>query len=317
MTAPLPGGSRRAIVALRAAIEKGLAEAPKPVEYAAPPTTQAVPAVIERKHKAAYFNEPRKAADEHPHIQVVPQPLAETPAPAAAMETQTAPEKRKGGRPKLAGDPAYRRAKPFPHAVIDDFLPSDMAEEAFLAFPNADDPIWRTHGREFTGEGHSRKLECAKAEAMPEALRKAFELLTGEGALAKLKALTGFDDLFADPSLYGGGITLTPAGGFLDTHADFNWQDELKAYRTVNLLLYLNPGWVEGDGGELELWADGKCAKRIAPIQNRAAIFTTTDNAIHGVAKCAKERRAVSVYYYRKEAAPGISPEPHKTKWAD
>lgn len=296
MTAPLPGGGRRAIVALRAAIEKGLVEAPKPVEYKAPPVTMA-------------YSGP-----------VAPKPVAPVVAVAVAepsVEPQAEPEKRKGGRPKLAGDPAYRRAKPFPHAVIDDFLPDDMAEEAFLAFPNADDPIWREHGREFTGDGHSRKLECAKVEAMPEALRKVFDLLTGEPALEKLKALTGFDDLFADPSLYGGGITLTPAGGFLDVHSDFNVASHLNAYRTVNLLWYCNPGWEEGDGGELELWTDGKCAKRIAPIQNRAAVFTTTDNALHGVAKCAKERRAVSVYYYRKEAAPGISPEPHKTKWAD
>ena len=311
MTAPLPGGSRRAIVALRAAIEKGLAEAPKPVTYEAPPVTQAVPAVTERKHKAAYFNEPRTAADLH--FVPEPQPVIERVIETVAVE----PEKRKGGRPKLAGDPAYRRAKPFPHAVIEDFLPAELAEDAYLAFPSADDPIWREHGREFTGDGHSKKLECAKVAAMPEPLRKVFDLLTGPGALDKLKALTGFDDLFADPSLYGGGITLTPPGGFLDVHADFNWQDELQAYRTVNLLIHLNPDWQDGDGGELELWADGKCARSIPPAMNTAVVFTATDNALHGVAKANKERRTISAYYYRKQAAAGISADPHRTKWAD
>ena len=57
MTAPLPGGGRRAIVALRAAIEKGLAEAPKPVEYKAPPVTQAVPFNPSTKHNTAYFKD--------------------------------------------------------------------------------------------------------------------------------------------------------------------------------------------------------------------------------------------------------------------
>jgi len=293
MTAPLPGGSRRAIVALRTAIEKGQVAPPQPVAYATPAPTMAV------------VSGPTSSA---PYI---PEPIAivEEAEPQAAQ--------RKGGRPKLPGDPAYRRAKPFPHAAIDDFLPAEMAEDAYLSFPNADDPIWKDHGREFTGDGHSKKLECAKVEAMPEPLRKVFDLLTGEGCLNKLKALTGFDDLFADPSLYGGGITLTPPGGFLDAHADFNWQDELKAYRTVNLLIYLSPDWQKGDGGELELWADGEVIKRYAPRMNTAVVFTTTDNAIHGVAKTNKERRAISVYYYRKDAAPGISPDPHKTRWAD
>ena len=316
MTAPLPGGGRRAIVALRAAIEKGLVEAPKPVEYAPPPVTQAVPFNPSTKHNTAYFKDPsRKAADEHPHIQIVPQPLAETPA--AVVEPEAEPEKRKGGRPKLAGDPAYRRAKPFPHAVIDDFLPDDMAEEAFLAFPNADDPIWREHGKDFSGDGHARKMHMGKRDAMPEALQRVVDLVNSPAAIDKLKALTGFDDLMPDPDLYGGGITLMPAGGYLDRHLDFNFAQHLGAYRTLNLIVYLNPGWQEGDGGELELWADGKCAKRIEPLQNRAVIFTTTDQALHGVAPCVKDRRALNFYFYRKEAAPGISPEPHKTKWAD
>lgn len=296
MTAPLPGGGRRAIVALRAAIEKGLVEAPKPVEYKAPPVTMAYSGPVAPK----------------PVALVAPVAVAEP-----SVEPQAEPEKRKGGRPKLAGDPAYRRAKPFPHAVIDDFLPDDMAEEAFLAFPNANDPIWREHGKDFSGDGHARKMHMGKRDAMPEALQRVVDLVNSPAAIEKLKALTGFDELMPDPDLYGGGITLMPAGGYLDKHLDFNFAQHLGAYRTLNLIVYLNPGWTEGDGGELELWADGKCAKRIAPLQNRAVIFTTTDQALHGVAPCAKERRAVNFYFYRAEAAPGISPEPHKTKWAD
>lgn len=292
MTAPLPGGSRRAIVALRAAIEKGLAEAPKPVAYATPAPTMArsAPAPI-------------------------PAPVAEPPREAVALPPVA--EKRRGGRPKLPGDPDYRRAKPWPHMVIDDFLPEDIAQEAFMAFPAADDPVWRRHGREFTGGDKARKLEMAKREAMPEALQRIVDLIHGDTALAKFRAMTGFDDLEADPSLYGGGLNLVEPGGFLKPHADFNWAEHLKAYRTVNVLLYLNFGWKPGDGGELELWADGKVARRIEPIGNRCVIFTTTDDAVHGYGPVSATRRSLNFYLYRKTAAPGIASEPHKTRWAD
>ena len=55
--------------------------------------------------------------------------------------------------------------------------------------------------------------------------------------------------------LEGGGLHQSPAGGFLNIHADFtvhphhrNWQ------RRANLLLYLNDDWKPEYGGDLELW---------------------------------------------------------------
>lgn len=249
-----------------------------------------------------------------PVAPVLPPPVL-TIVPTAAPQTE--PEKRKGGRPKLAGDPSYRRAKPFPHVVIEDFLPAELADDAYLAFPNADDPIWREHGREFTGDGHSKKLECAKVEAMPEALRKVFDLLTGPAALEKLKTLTGFDDLFADPSLYGGGITLTPPGGFLRPHADFNFADHLKAYRVVNLIVWLNSGWKRGDGGELQLYRLGQVEKSIEPTFNRAAVFTCSKDAVHGYGEVTAPRRSLSVYFYRYKAPLGFDGTPHRTIWHD
>jgi hypothetical protein len=270
----LPGGRRRAIVALRTAIERGEAQAPAPVA-----------------------------------------PLS-IPAPAVAATPQPGPPKRKGGRPKAVGDPSYRNAKPWPHAVIDDFLPSEMAVEAFLAFPNANDPIWKAHGREFTGDGNSRKLEMPKRSEMPEALQKVVDLVNGPEALAKVRALTGFDDLMPDPELYGGGLNIVEAGGYLKPHGDFNWNDGLKAYRTVNLIVYLNDEWRPEDGGELELWTDGVCAAKVEPLFNRAVIFTTTQKAVHGYGPVKATRRSLNFYFYRQEPAAGIATAPHKTIWA-
>jgi hypothetical protein len=36
---------------------------------------------------------------------------------------------------------AYRNAAPFPHAVLDDFLPAEVAEAALAAFPDLADPV--------------------------------------------------------------------------------------------------------------------------------------------------------------------------------
>lgn len=271
MTAPLPGGSRRAIIALRTAIDRGLVPAPQPV---------AVPVVAVTGVEATERTEPK------------------------VYQRKTL----------SLGDKSYRLAKPWPHAVIDEFLPEDIAEAAAGAFPNADDPIWRSHGREFTGGDRANKLEMAKRDAMPEALQRVVDMLNGP-ALEKVRKLTGFDDLASDPSLYGGGLNLVPPGGFLKAHADFNTHEG--RYRTVNVIVYLNRDWQSGDGGELELWADGKVAKKIEPIFNRAVVFTTNQAAVHGYSPVKKERRSIGVYYYRDQPAKGIAAEPHKTLWVD
>lgn len=205
----------------------------------------------------------------------------------------------------------YLAAEPYPHAVIDGFLPEDMAESALRAFPNADDDRWMV----FTGNGKAEKREMADIRLMPKAVRTALSCANLRGKrLARM--FTGLNDLECDPTLYGGGLNLVEPGGFLAPHADFNFRDGL-GYRTVNLLVYLNKSWKQGDGGELELWDGDEVAKRIEPIFNRAVIFTTTGTAIHGYGPVKRTRRSMNLYFYRKTAAPGIAVEPHRTLWAD
>lgn len=211
---------------------------------------------------------------------------------------------------------AYADALPWPHAVINGFLPAPMADAAAEEFPEARDRIWSDHGREFSN-GRARKLEMAKTSAMPVALQRVVSLVHSPAMLRRLRGLTGFDDLTPDASLYGGGLNLVEPGGFLDVHADFNWNDDLKAYRTVNLIVYLNRGWKPGDGGELELWSDGECRKKIEPRLNRAVLFTTTQAALHGYGPVQKTRRSMNFYFYRARPASGIAAHPHRTMWAN
>lgn len=56
-----------------------------------------------------------------------------------------------------------------------------------------------------------------------------------------------------DPYMFGGGLHATSTGGKLATHADYNKHPIFKLDRRLNLLIYLNEGWTEENGGWLKL----------------------------------------------------------------
>ncbi len=60
----------------------------------------------------------------------------------------------------------YRSAKPFPHAVIDDFLPPRVADRALRVFPGPESECWLDwtkrdviHQPRKPGIGHAARLE--------------------------------------------------------------------------------------------------------------------------------------------------------------
>lgn len=114
-----------------------------------------------------------------------------------------------------------------------------------------------------------------------------------------------------DPFLHGGGLHMTGVGGTLTPHADFHVTKELQMYRRLNLLVYLNDSWQEGDGGELELWDKGgkRIAKTVAPTLGTAVLFRTDAKSIHGFTNPVARlpRRSVALYYYTVEDAEEFS----------
>lgn len=186
---------------------------------------------------------------------------------------------------------------------MDDFLPQRMAEMAEAAFPSVESRDWK----HYESEG-GKKLEMADYARMPKALQEVVHYVNRTP-----RGLFGFDDLFPDHALYGGGLNMARPGDFLKPHADFNWNDELKAYRTVNLILYLNRDWREEWGGVLDLNGE-----RVLPTFNRAVAFVTRTDAVHGYGPVTGPvpRKSIGFYFYRKAPADGVAVEPHRTLWA-
>lgn len=196
----------------------------------------------------------------------------------------------------------FRTANPYPHLVMEDFLIADHAEELHRVFPGPDD---RMAWDRFGAHGYEVKLGSSDEQAFPAPLRQAMHDLNSGPFIRFLEALTGIEHLLPDPHLRGGGIHLSRPGDHLGIHADFNWHDGLEAHRRLNLLVYLNPDWQPGFGGELELWdtTGTELRRRIEPIFNRAVLFTTRSDTFHGhpvpwSAPAGIHRRSIAMYYY-------------------
>ena len=186
-------------------------------------------------------------------------------------------------------------AEPFPTWIIDDFLPGEDAWAAYTHFYKG--------GGKWTKREH---LYCHAKETRTQRLHPAIERvltqLESPAIRHYIEELSDLSGLLHDPERFGGGQHVIWQGGFLGVHADFTHHPTTGHRRVLNLLLYLNPNWHKGDGGELELWTpDMKtCAARIEPLHNRAVLFRTSTTSFHGHPEplVGEERRSLAVYYY-------------------
>ena len=79
----------------------------------------------------------------------------------------------------------------------------------------------------------------------------------------------------------------------------------MKLDRRLNVIVYLNPNWKEDYGGHLEFWDKKMKApiKKILPIFNRLAIFSTNDFTNHGhpeALSCPEDmsRKSLALFYF-------------------
>ncbi len=199
------------------------------------------------------------------------------------------------------GNSTYLSAEPFPNIVFDNLFSVAKLEQVIAELP---DLRFRQNTSKFSDQ-NQLKL-ATKGESMLGDETRAFIYYLNSGLfLDFLSTLTGIRHLIPDPYLKGGGYHQINRGGHLKIHADFNFHPLYKLDRRLNVLIYLNKDWKEEYGGHFELW-DKKMmgsVKKILPVFNRMAIFSTTSTSYHGHPEplnCPEDRsrQSIAMYYY-------------------
>jgi hypothetical protein len=209
----------------------------------------------------------------------------------------------------------YATADPFPHIVIDDFLPAAALRKVAETFPKAGEIDWHR-----SVNPRQKKLAAEDETLINEDARWLLYQLNSATFMKFLEMLTGIEGLLPDPYFAGGGLHQIERGGYLKIHADFNRHPAFKLDRRLNLLLYLNEDWKEEYGGHLELWNKDMThsVRRILPTFNRCVIFNTTDLSYHGhpeplTCPIGMTRKSLALYYYSNGRPDGEVADEHGT----
>lgn len=194
---------------------------------------------------------------------------------------------------------AYNAAQPFPHILIDDFLPPEILEMCLAEFERD-----QSDKRSFDRDQERFKSEF-KPDLMSQAPRNLFYAFNSRPFISMIENITGIKGLIPDPYFLGAGFHEIKTGGHLSIHADFNHHKLMNLERRINALIYLNHDWKEEYGGTLELWENdmSACAKSFVPLFNRCVIFNTTSHSNHGNPHPinhpeGRSRKSIALYYY-------------------
>lgn len=217
---------------------------------------------------------------------------------------------------------SYGVAEPYAHLVADNVFDPAVLDDVLGEFEKSDaqpKDLWK----EFDGD-YEKKLQMNSDLAFGPVTRSLIHELNSEPFLEFLTELTGIDGLIPDPYLQGGGLHKIPRGGKLGVHVDFNRHKQMRVYRRLNVIVYLNKDWKEEYGGHFELWDEKKngCQKKILPIFNRMALFSTTSKSFHGHPEpltCPEDRyrRSLALYYYTAEEKGEQEASTHSTIFLD
>jgi hypothetical protein len=197
---------------------------------------------------------------------------------------------------------------PFPHFVIDDFLPAEtfaelvksgLSEHALLK-------------RQF-----KTSLEAGKSvhgnEGMNAVANIPVKLLGGEFGskmISKLFGIKNVSSMFDRPN-FGGYYPFHQmnTGGLLGSHVDHSFSKDRQVH-VANCIFYVSPRWMKEWGGETILFnrLGLREVGRVSPKPNRLLVFLHSSLAFHGVdvVKCPKSEKRMSYYmdyYATKESA--------------
>lgn len=178
---------------------------------------------------------------------------------------------------------------------IDDLLPVILAMEISKVFPSKSEMRCLKSIREY-------KYISAQMDKHNKFLEEVLFAFQDPKIIKLIGEICGINSLYADESLYAGGLSLMMKNNFLNPHLDNSHDVERKRWRVLNLLYYVTPDWEKENGGHLELWTNGPKGTPLVIESkfNRLVIMATHDKSWHSVDKVKVDncRRCVSNYYF-------------------
>jgi Rps23 Pro-64 3,4-dihydroxylase Tpa1-like proline 4-hydroxylase len=194
---------------------------------------------------------------------------------------------------------------------IDDLLPEDLAKQCFEVFPNPSEMRCLKSLRE-------HKHVSAQMNKHHKLLETVIYAFQNENIVKLIGEICNINSLYADESLYAGGLSLMAKHNFLHPHLDNSHDAERERWRVLNLLYYVTPNWETENGGHLELWPNGPKKEPfvIESKFNRLVVMATHDRSWHSVNKVKVDtnRCCISNYYFSDVPLKG-SDKFHVTKF--
>ncbi len=220
----------------------------------------------------------------------------------------------------LAADAAaFADARPFRHAVIDDFLDPLTCAGLLAEFPTFDARFALNEMGEVGG-----KAVRSGVSALGITYAAIDRYIQSKPFLDYVSQLTGIPDLLYDPDYEGGGTHENRQDQELDVHIDFNFHPRSGFHRRLNLIVYLNYEWDEAWGGALKLvedpWNGVGLSHQVAPLFNRCVVFETNEVSWHGFERIDLPadrqdltRKSFAIYLYTRERPADQTAAPHAT----
>ena len=205
---------------------------------------------------------------------------------------------------------AVYEQRPFPHAVIDNFIQADKLDEIVFHLNALNEN--QAQNKNMVPDHPFEYNTIIFSSSVHPYLKQIFAELNSPEFIGYLENLTGISDIIAtDIELRDNNIRRIKNGGHLQLHTDSNtYLDERargKFDKRVNLSITMNPDWKDEYNGSIwlrhkEMETD---VKKISPILNRCVIFNTSKNNIYGYPDVLNVpdntfRHSIDISYYKQ-----------------